>query len=123
MQWLISSLRRRTCFWMPNFFLSFTTWYVAASIFVRFGIAYSNTKQFPRELDARLGRSLSQAEVERFAREDPKIRRHLEVVRRKELLEHVLKEMESLRHLEAREKRYSSRGRDEGRKKGSWSLF
>ncbi|KAF2466084.1 uncharacterized protein BDR25DRAFT_269190 [Lindgomyces ingoldianus] len=79
---------------------------------------------FPRELDARLGRSLSQNEVERFAREDPKIRRHLEVVRRKDLLEHVLKEMQSLRQLEAREKRYSVR-RDEGkeRRKGGWSLF
>src|SRR5947199_7911145 len=39
---------------------------------------------FPRELDIRLGRGLSEAEVERLAREDPKIRRHLEVVRRKE---------------------------------------
>jgi len=48
--------------------------------------------------------------IERFAREDPKIRRHLDVVRRKELLEHVLKEMEGLRQLEAREKRNSSRG-------------
>lgn len=80
--------------------------------------------QFPRELDSRLGRSLSQTEVERFAREDPKIRRHLDVVRRKELLEHVLKEMQSLRQLEAREKRYGAR-KDEGkeRRKGGWSLF
>ncbi|KAH7113778.1 P-loop containing nucleoside triphosphate hydrolase protein [Dendryphion nanum] len=79
---------------------------------------------FPRELDARLGRGLSQEEVDRFAREDPKIRRHLDVVRRKELLEHVLKEMEGLRQLEAREKRFSAR-RDEGkeRRKGGWSLF
>ncbi|KAF2272682.1 uncharacterized protein EI97DRAFT_461781 [Westerdykella ornata] len=79
---------------------------------------------FPRELDARLGRGLSQAEIDRFAREDPKIRRHLDVVRRKELLEHVLKEMESLRQLEAREKRYSARleeGRE--RRKGGWGLF
>ncbi|KAF2205654.1 hypothetical protein GQ43DRAFT_406911 [Delitschia confertaspora ATCC 74209] len=85
---------------------------------------------FPRELDSRLGRSLSHQEVERFAREDPKIRRHLDVVRRKELLEHVLKEMESLRQLEAREKRYSSGGRENdepprrgrGKERG-WSLF
>ncbi|OCK76283.1 hypothetical protein K432DRAFT_385546 [Lepidopterella palustris CBS 459.81] len=82
---------------------------------------------FPRELDARLGRGLSQTEVERFAREDPKIRRHLDVVRRKDLLEHVLKEMEALRQLEAREKRYSSRSTqtaaaDKGRSRG-WSLF
>jgi replication fork clamp-binding protein CrfC len=79
---------------------------------------------FPRELDTRLGRGLSQSEIDRFAREDPKIRRHLDVVRRKELLEHVLKEMDSLRQLEAREKRYSTR-REEGRerRKGGWSLF
>ncbi|KAF2252280.1 hypothetical protein BU26DRAFT_516948 [Trematosphaeria pertusa] len=78
---------------------------------------------FPRELDARLGRGLSQAEIDRFAREDPKIRRHLDVVRRKDLLEHVLKEMESLRQLEAREKRYSRREEGRERRKGGWSLF
>ena len=61
--------------------------------------------------------------MERFAREDPKIRRHLDVVRRKELLEHVLKEMESLRHLEAREKRFSARsGPKEGKGRG-WNMF
>ncbi|KAF2873576.1 P-loop containing nucleoside triphosphate hydrolase protein [Massariosphaeria phaeospora] len=79
---------------------------------------------FPRELDARLGRGLSQGEIDRFAREDPKIRRHLDVVRRKDLLEHVLKEMDGLRQLEAREKRYAAK-REEGKekRKGSWSLF
>ncbi|KIW03659.1 uncharacterized protein PV09_04981 [Verruconis gallopava] len=79
---------------------------------------------FPRELDSRLGHSLSRADIERFAREDPKIRRHLDVVKRKELLEHVLKEMEALRALEAREKRYTARGLQtkRGEKKG-WSLF
>jgi hypothetical protein len=50
------------------------------------------------------------------------------VVRRKDLLEHVLKEMEGLRQLEQREKRMMGRGRDdryerdERRKKG-WSMF
>ena len=82
--------------------------------------------QLPRELDARLGRGLSQDEIDRFAREDPKIKRHLDVVRRKDLLEHVLKEMEGLRQLEAREKRMMSR-REENRERrkqgGGWSLF
>jgi GTP-binding protein EngB required for normal cell division len=81
---------------------------------------------FPRELDARLGRGLSQGEIDRFAREDPKIRRHLDVVRRKELLEHVLKEMDSVRQLEAREKRFSARREDREepeRKKGRWGMF
>lgn len=55
---------------------------------------------FPRELDARLGRHLSDDQIERFAKEDPKIKRHLEVIRRKELLELVLDKMESLRQLE-----------------------
>ncbi|KAL1594251.1 mitochondrial dynamin GTPase Msp1 [Nothophoma quercina] len=82
--------------------------------------------QLPRELDARLGRGLSQDEIDRFAREDPKIKRHLDVVRRKDLLEHVLKEMEGLRQLEAREKRAVSRReeRERMKKQGSgWSLF
>ncbi|KAJ4362517.1 mitochondrial dynamin GTPase Msp1 [Neocucurbitaria cava] len=81
---------------------------------------------FPRELDARLGRGLSQEEIDRFAKEDPKIKRHLDVVRRKELLEHVLKEMEGLRQLEQREKRVMSRRQGRGgeaREKGGWSLF
>lgn len=62
--------------------------------------------------------------MDRFAREDPKIRRHLDVVRRKELLEHVLREMESLRQLEAREKRFSTRKEEtKERRKGGWSMF
>ena len=73
-------------------------------------------------------RQLDESTIERFAREDPKIRRHLDVVRRKELLEHVLKEMEGLRQLEAREKRNSTRGTqtDEGsggRIKKGWGIF
>ncbi|KAF2851386.1 mitochondrial dynamin GTPase-like protein [Plenodomus tracheiphilus IPT5] len=85
---------------------------------------------FPRELDARLGRNLSREEIDRFAKEDPKIKRHLDVVRRKDLLEHVLKEMEGLRQLEQREKRNMGRREERGsrdvrgeRRKGGWSLF
>ncbi|KAI9829556.1 MAG: dynamin-like GTPase mgm1 [Phylliscum demangeonii] len=61
--------------------------------------------KFPRELDARLGRHLADAEMERFAREDPKVRRHLDVIRRKELLELVLQKMESIRSLDGLERR------------------
>lgn len=84
---------------------------------------------FPRELDARLGRHLSNDEIERFAREDSKIRGHLEVIRRKEMLELVLEKMESLRALEGRERR---KDRSEGLAKGAsrergsgkaWGLF
>lgn len=80
---------------------------------------------FPRELDLRLGRHLSDAEVEKFAKEDPKIRRHLEVIRRKELLELVLDKMESLKQLEGRERERlaSGRIRDSGKERGRWGLF
>lgn len=79
--------------------------------------------QFPRILEQHF-RQLDEATIERFAREDPKIRRHLDVVKRKELLEHVLKEMEGLRQLEAREKRSSSRQADDGgRRRRGWGLF
>ncbi|KAK4979482.1 mitochondrial dynamin GTPase Msp1 [Elasticomyces elasticus] len=88
-----------------------------------------NPHQFPRSLDTHF-RSLTPGEIEQFAREDPKVRRHLDVVRRKELLEHVLKEMEALRQLEAREKRSASRGTQtktlgdgDGSRKRRWGLF
>jgi len=84
--------------------------------------------QFPRELDARLGRNLTATDIERFAREDPKIRRHLDVVRRKELLEHVLKEIEGLRQLEDRERRYAGKSpvaltSARGDERRGWRLF
>ena len=62
----------------------------------------------------------------RAAAEEPiEVRRHLDVVRRKELLEHVLKEMESLRQLEAREKRYNPRAvaKSNSSSGRGWSLF
>ena len=96
---------------------------------------------FPRELDARLGRGsgdgagagagaggggLGRAEVERFAREDPRVARHLDVVRRKELLELVLEKCEGLRGLEGRARR-DARGRETARvgprEKKGWGLF
>jgi dynamin-like GTPase MGM1, mitochondrial len=81
---------------------------------------------FPRELDIRLGRHLNDAEVERFAREDPKVRRHLDVIRRKEKLEMVLEKIESLRQLEGRAKANVAAERTASaakqRSKG-WSIF
>ncbi|KAF2666520.1 hypothetical protein BT63DRAFT_389936 [Microthyrium microscopicum] len=82
---------------------------------------------FPRELDTRLGRSLTKSDIERFAREDPKIKRHLDVVRRKELLEHVLKEMEGLRQLEngarVRSGRRPRSDSGESSQKRGWGVF
>lgn len=80
---------------------------------------------FPRELDMRLGRHLSDDEVERFAREDPRIRRHLDIIRKKELLELALQKIESIRQLDGRS---MHRGQErplqhEKRGRGGWNLF
>ncbi|KAI1377276.1 dynamin family protein [Hypoxylon crocopeplum] len=80
---------------------------------------------FPRELDMRLGRHLSDDQVEKFAKEDPKIRKHLEVIKRKELLELVLEKMESLRQLEGLEKERSGRAgaKNNEKQRTRWGLF
>ena len=52
------------------------------------------------------------------------MRRHLDIVKRKDLLEHVLQEMEALRHLETRERgRASGSKRGQGERKGGWGIF
>ena len=78
---------------------------------------------FPRELDQRLGRHLSQTEVERFAREDPRVRKHLDVIRRKEMLEMVLEKIESLRQLESRNKQNDKSGYAAKERSKGWSIF
>lgn len=78
---------------------------------------------FPRELDLRLGRHLSDEQIEKFAKEDPKVKQHLEVIRRKDLLELVLEKMESLRQLEGRERDRPSSGPKQDKERGRWGLF
>jgi hypothetical protein len=45
--------------------------------------------QFPREIDSRLLYDLNREEIARFARENPAIRRHLDLQERKDKLEEV----------------------------------
>jgi hypothetical protein len=45
--------------------------------------------QFPREIDSRLIYDLDRNEIQKFARQNPGIRRHLELQDKKEKLEHV----------------------------------
>ncbi len=77
---------------------------------------------FPRELDLRLGRHLGQGEIERFAREDPRVRKHLDVIKRKDMLELVLEKIESLRQLEGRAKKKQGKT-TQTKDRGRWSLF
>lgn len=55
---------------------------------------------FPRELDSRLGAQLTRQQIEVFAKEDPRIKRHIELQQRKELLQLALEKMESVIELE-----------------------
>ncbi|KAG0159579.1 hypothetical protein PDIDSM_7101 [Penicillium digitatum] len=76
----------------------------------------------PRELDSRLGRHLPDAEVERFAREDPRIRRHLDIIRKKELLELALQKIEGIRQLDGRARK-SERAPPGKETRSRWNLF
>ncbi len=80
--------------------------------------------KFPRQLDQRLGRRLSDEQIEKFAMEDPKIKKHLEVIRRKELLELVLDKMESLNQLEGRKNsKNGSSMKAREKHRPSWGIF
>ncbi|KAF7794512.1 hypothetical protein EIP86_005646 [Pleurotus ostreatoroseus] len=52
--------------------------------------------QFPREIDSRLLYDLDRKEIVEFARENPAIRRHLDLQERKDKLEEVMKQLNSL---------------------------
>ncbi|TFK88840.1 hypothetical protein K466DRAFT_575157 [Polyporus arcularius HHB13444] len=52
--------------------------------------------QFPREIDSRLLYDLDRKEIVEFARENPVIRKHLDLQERKDKLEEVMKQLSSL---------------------------
>lgn len=55
---------------------------------------------FPRELDTRLGQNLNLTQIEAFAKEDPKIKKHIELQQRRDLLKLALDKIESVMELE-----------------------
>ncbi|KAJ7178592.1 P-loop containing nucleoside triphosphate hydrolase protein [Mycena crocata] len=57
--------------------------------------------QFPREIDSRLLYDLDRKEIVEFARENPAVRRHLDLQDRKDKLEEVMKQLNSLSTLRA----------------------
>ncbi|CAG8980729.1 hypothetical protein HYALB_00013268 [Hymenoscyphus albidus] len=118
-------------YYCPEIFLDVvsTKLVSTAVLFLNVELLSEFVYQFPRELDVRLGRGLTKAEVERFAREDGRVRGHLDVIRRKELLELALEKMDGVRELESR-KREEGRGRArrevDGKKDGKgkgWGIF
>ncbi|EGN98955.1 hypothetical protein SERLA73DRAFT_122811 [Serpula lacrymans var. lacrymans S7.3] len=57
--------------------------------------------QFPREIDSRLLYDLDRSEIIEFARENPVIKKHLDLQERKDKLEEVMKQLNSLSTLRA----------------------
>jgi hypothetical protein len=57
--------------------------------------------QFPREIDSRLLYDLDRKEIVDFARENPLVRKHLDLQERKDKLEEVMKQLNSLSTLRA----------------------
>lgn len=57
--------------------------------------------QFPREIDSRILYDLDREEIKKFAVENPKIRKHLELQDRRDKLEVVLRSLQSLVNLQA----------------------
>ena len=80
---------------------------------------------FPRELDARLGRGIAKEDVEKFAREDPRVAKHLDVIRKKELLDLALEKCKGLGELEGRQDREEGSGSKSSGQRSSrvWGIF
>ncbi|ODV86394.1 glycosyltransferase family 71 protein [[Candida] arabinofermentans NRRL YB-2248] len=57
---------------------------------------------FPRELEKKLGQGLTPEQIEAFAKEDPKVKKHIELQERKELLELALGKIEDVMALQKR---------------------
>lgn len=57
---------------------------------------------FPRELEKRLSTNLTSDELENFAKQDPKVKRHIELQERKELLELALTKIDDVMAIQKR---------------------
>jgi len=67
-----------------------------SSMFINIELLDQFFYQFPREIDSRLLYDLHRNEIVEFARENPEIRRHLDLQDRKDKLEEVMKRLNGL---------------------------
>ncbi|KAI0264439.1 P-loop containing nucleoside triphosphate hydrolase protein [Gloeopeniophorella convolvens] len=72
-----------------------------SSMFINIELLDQFFYQFPREIDSRLLYDLDRNEIVEFARENPAIRRHLDLQERKDKLEEVMKQLNGLSVLRA----------------------
>lgn len=57
---------------------------------------------FPRELEKKLGSNLTQEEIESYVKQDPKVKRHIELQERKELLQLALNKIDDVMAIQKR---------------------
>lgn len=106
----LAAIKSRTCkssankYKCPEIFLDVVADKLAqtAVLFLNVELISDFYYNFPRELDSRLGSLLTKEQIEKFAREDPKISAHVDLQRRKELLELALNKVEDVIELEKR---------------------
>ncbi|KAI0311910.1 P-loop containing nucleoside triphosphate hydrolase protein [Amylostereum chailletii] len=72
-----------------------------SSMFINIELLDQFFYQFPREVDSRLLYELNRNDIIEFARENPQVRRHLDLQERKDKLEEVMKQLNSLSTLRA----------------------
>lgn len=82
----------------PEVFLDIVTSKITqtAVLFLNVELLSDFYYNFPRELDDKFFTNLTKEDVEKFAKEDPKIARHIELQERKDLLETALTKLDSV---------------------------
>lgn len=119
----LKALKSRTCakaegkYACPEVFLSAVSQKLSdtAVLFINVELLSEFFYQFPREIDTRLVHGLSAEQVDRFAREDPRVRQHIDLQRKKELLQMALAKIEAIVQLEKEKKqRLAASQRDKG---------
>lgn len=78
--------------------------------------------QFPREIDSRLVYDMGREELVKFARENPTVRRHLDLQDKRDRLSEAMEKLSSLQSL-YEEKNPGKAGRGSGGRGASWKFF
>ncbi|KAK3988570.1 P-loop containing nucleoside triphosphate hydrolase protein [Cladorrhinum sp. PSN332] len=90
-----------------------------AVLFLHVEMLHDFYQRFPREVESKLNEHMTGGGLEKFAREDAKVRRHLDLIQRKELLELVLNKIQDLNRLSGNPVRGGKGETDYAKKRGS----
>ncbi|KAK4685827.1 hypothetical protein P7C73_g4312, partial [Tremellales sp. Uapishka_1] len=95
----------------PEAFLSVVADKLAytSTMFINIELLEQFFYQFPREIDSRILYDLDRDEIAKFARENPKIKLHLDLQERKDKLEQVMRSLQSLVNLQQDSPRHGAR--------------